>query len=109
MEQYCFVRRNRMSSIINGVASEYDMQKVSRTYESNSKLPQTNCNIPMPNIKNAGERICENCNKEDVCKYKEECMKAVKDILDIESRTNVFIRININCKKWSGKPAIGIR
>ena len=38
-----------MSSIINGVASEYDMQKVSRTYESNSKLPQTNCNIPMPN------------------------------------------------------------
>ena len=38
-----------MSSIINGVASEYDMQKVSRTYESNSKLPQTSCRVPMPN------------------------------------------------------------
>ena len=39
--------------------------------------------------------------------YKEECMKAVKDILDIESRTNVFIRTNINCKKWS-KKSVGI-
>ena len=98
-----------MSSIINGVASEYDMQKVSRTYESNSKLPQTSCRVPMPKTKEFGEKICENCDKEDVCMYKEECMKAVKDILDIESRTNVFIRTNINCKKWSGKPAIGIR
>lgn len=98
-----------MSSIINGVASEYDMQKVSRTYESNSKLPQTSCRVPMPKTKEFGEKICENCDKEDVCIYKEECMKAVKDILDIESRTNVFIRTNINCKKWSGKPAIDIR
>ena len=73
-----------MSSIINGVASE-------------------------PNVKNTGERICENCDKEDVCKYKEECMKAVKDILDIESRTNVFIITNINCKKWSSKHTIRIR
>lgn len=92
-----------MSSIINGVASEYDMQKVSRIYESNSKLSQTDCNIP----KNTGERICENCDKEDVCMYKEECMKAVKDILDIESRTNVFIKTHIDCKKWS-KKSVGI-
>ena len=96
-----------MSSIINGVASEYDMQKVSRTYESNSKLPQTSCRVPMPKTKEFGEKNCENCDKEDVCMYKEECMKAVKDILDIESRTNVFIRTNINCKKWS-KKSVGI-
>ena len=96
-----------MSSIINGVASEYDMQKVSRTYESNSKLPQTSCRVPMPKTKEFGEKICENCNKEDVCMYKEECMKAVKDILDIESRANVFIRTHIESKKWS-KKSVGI-
>ena len=96
-----------MSSIINGVASEYDMQKVSRTYESNSKLPQTSCRVPMPKTKEFGEKICENCDKEDVCMYKEECMKAVKDILDIVSRANVFIRTHIDCKKWS-KKSVGI-
>ena len=98
-----------MSNICNGVASEYEMQKVSKAYESHSKLPLTSCNIPMPKTKN-GERICENCNKEDVWKFKEECMKAVKDILDIEGRTNVFIRTHIDCKKWSGKSVYtGIR
>ena len=55
-----------MSSIINGVASEYDMQKVSRTYESNSKLPQTSCRVPMSKTKEFGEKNCENCDKEDV-------------------------------------------
>lgn len=77
--------------------------------DRDAKLPQTNYRIPMPKTKEFGEKICENCDKEDVCIYKEECMKAVRDILDIESRTNVFIRTNINCKKWSGKPDIGIR
>ena len=38
--------------------------------------------------------------------YKEKCMKAVKDILDIESRTNVFIKTHIDCKKWSKKQNI---
>ena len=96
-----------MSSIINGVASEYDIQKVLRTYESNSKLPQTSCRVPMPKTKEFGEKICENCDKEDVCMYKEECMKAVRDILNIESRTNVFIKTHIDCKKWS-KKSVGI-
>ena len=96
-----------MSSIINGVASEYDMQKVSRTYESNSKLPQTSCRVPMPKTKEFGEKICENCDKEDVCMYKEECMKAVKDILGFGSWANVFIRTHIDCKKWS-KKSVGI-
>ena len=68
-----------------------------------NKLPQTNCRIPMPQTKEFGEKICENCDKADVCKYQEECMKAVKDILDIESRENVFIKTHINCKKWSAK------
>lgn len=92
-----------MSNISNGVASEYEMPREPRFYENNSKLPQTNCRTPMPPIKEFGEKICENCDKEDVCMYKEECMKAVKDILDIEGRTNVFIKTHIGCKKWSKK------
>ena len=98
-----------MNSINNGVASEYELPREPRLVESNGSLPQTNCRIPMSKTNGVGERICENCNKEDVCKYKEECMKAVKDILDIEERTNIFIKTSINCKKWSGKPAVGIR
>lgn len=48
-------------------------------------------------------RICDNCVKSDVCKFKEECIKAARDILDIEERTNVFIKTDIFCKKFSGK------
>lgn len=92
-----------MSNNFNNVVPEYNTTKVSRIYESHNKLPQTGCNIPMPKIKSTGEKICENCNKEDVCKYKEDYMKAVKDILDIEGRKNVFIKTEINCKKWSAK------
>lgn len=95
-----------MSNSCNGVAPEYNTAKVSKIYESHSRLPQMDCNISMPKIKNTGEKICENCDKEDVCKYKEDCMKAVKDILDIEGRKNVFIKTEINCKKWSAKPSV---
>lgn len=45
-------------------------------------------------------KICDNCIKADVCKFKEEYMKAIKDIQDISERTNVFIRTNVSCEKW---------
>ena len=67
--------------------------------DRDTKLPKTNCRIPMPLVKEFGEKICENCDKEDVCMYRDECMKAVKDILDIEERTNVFIKTHTECKK----------
>lgn len=102
MEQHYFVEGG-VNDIVNRVVSECNIQKVSKTYESHSKLPQTSYDVLMPKIKDTKEKICENCDKEDVCKYKEECTKAVKDILDIESRTNVFINTKINCKKWSKK------
>ena len=85
------------SKIINGVASEFEMP---------GKLSKTNCNIPMPNVKppaNNGDRICNTCNKEDVCMYKSELVKAAKDITQISERKNVFIDTDIRCKKWSGK------
>lgn len=92
-----------MNNISNGVASEYEIPIESHLYERGSKLSQANARISMSPVKKFNEKICENCDKEDVCMYKEECMKAVKDISDIESRTNVFIRTHINCKKWSKK------
>ena len=85
------------SKIINGVASEFEMP---------GKLSKTNCNIPMPNVKppaSNGDRICDTCNKEDVCMYKSELVKAAKDITQISERKNVFIDTDIRCKKWSGK------
>ena len=95
-EQYqqCF---HGNSKIINGVSSEFEMT---------GKLPKTNCNIPMPSVKpptNNGDRICDTCNKEDVCMYKGELAQAAKEIAQISERVNVFIDTDIRCKKWSGK------
>jgi len=47
-------------------------------------------------------KICDGCIKADVCMFKEECMKAVKDIQDICGRTNVFIKADISCEKRKG-------
>ena len=85
------------SKIINGVASEFEMP---------GKLSRTNCNIPMPNVKPSasnGDRICDTCDKEDVCMYKGELAQAAKEITQISERVNVFIDTDIRCKKWSGK------
>ena len=48
-------------------------------------------------------RICDTCCKDDVCMYKEELVKAVKDIMLISDRVNVFIDTDVKCKKWLGK------
>lgn len=86
-----------MSNICNGFETEYKMQ---------TKLPKTNCDIPMPHVKlppKNEDRICNTCNKEDVCMYKGELAKAAKEITQISDRVNVFIDTDIRCKKWSGK------
>lgn len=70
------------------------------------RLPTTNCNIKMPEVKPPainGDRICNTCNKEDVCMYKGELVRAAKDIAQISERVNVFVDTDIRCKKWSGK------
>ena len=93
-----------MSDVINGVASEYKIPREPKFYSNDSKLPRTNCNISMPNVKLPnGDRICDTCNKEDVCMYKGELAKAAKEIIQISERRNIFIDTYICCKKWSGK------
>ena len=93
-----------MGDIINNIASEYEMPRESKFYPDDSKLPRTNCNISMPNVKLPnGDRICNTCNKEDVCMYKGELAQAAKEITQISERVNVFIDTDIRCKKWSSK------
>ena len=94
-----------MGDVINGVASEYEIPREPKLYFDDSKLPRTNCNISMPNVKlpaSNGDRICDTCTKEDVCMYKGELAKAAKEITQNSERANVFIDIDIRCKKWSG-------
>ena len=94
-----------MGDIINGVSSEYEMPKEPKFYHDDSKLPRTNCNIPMPKVippATNSDRICNTCNKEDVCMYKGELAQAAKEITQISERVNVFIDTDIRCKKWSG-------
>ena len=52
---------------------------------------------------NNNNKICDTCCKDDVCMYKEELAKAVKDIMLISDRVNVFIDTDVKCKKWLGK------
>lgn len=99
-EEYkkCFYHNPNISS----VASEYEMPREPKFYSDNSKLP----NIPIYNIKELksnGDRICNTCNKEDVCMYKAELAQAAKEITQISERKNVFIDTDIRCKKWSEK------
>ena len=84
----------------------YNKRRDSNNEEENeSKLPKTNCNISMPTVKslNDNNHICNNCNKADVCRYKDDLNNAVRDINSISERVNVFIDVNIKCKMWSGK------
>ena len=78
------------------------MPREPKLYPDDSKLP----NIPIYNIKELrvdGNRICDTCNKEDVCMYKGELAQAAKEITQISERVNVFIDTDIRYKKWSGK------
>lgn len=50
-----------------------------------------------------GNRICNSCQKNDVCMYKTEFEKAVVDINKISERINVFIKTNITCENWLGE------
>ncbi len=47
-------------------------------------------------------KICDGCIKADVCMFKEECIKAIKDIQGICERKNVFIKADISCEKQKG-------
>lgn len=98
-----------MDMFNNSVASEYEISREPKLYETESvgSLTKKNCNISMPCVKppksDNSDRICDTCIKEDVCMYKGECAQAAKDISLIAERTNVFIDTDIKCKKWSGK------
>lgn len=95
-----------MKHVINGVTSGCEAPRDPKFYPNDSKLPRTNCDIPMPSVKppaSNGDRICDTCNKEDVCMYKSELAQAAKEITQISERVNVFINTDIRCKKWSGK------
>lgn len=48
---------------------------------------------------NNNNRIYDTCSKEDVCMYKEELAKVLKDIMQILDRANIFIDADIKCKK----------
>jgi hypothetical protein len=81
-----------------------DWDKYDKDSTSTTGLPQQRTIPQMPPVKQLRDEACEDCAKADVCSIQEEFMKAYKDILDIESRTNVFINTNVKCKKFLRKP-----
>lgn len=98
--------RDVINDVINGAASEYEMPRNPNFYRNDSGLPQTDLDIPMPNVRwpiSSGDKICSTCNKEDVCMYKTELEQVIKEITRTSENVSVFIDINIKCKKWTGK------
>ena len=84
------------SNVINGTASEYEMP---------GNLSKTNYSTSMPDARSLvinGDKICNTCNKADVCMYKGELAQAAKEITQISERKNVFVDVDIKCKHWFG-------
>ena len=94
-EQYQKCFRGNLK-IHDGAASEFEIP---------SKLSTTNCDIPMPPVKpplnNVGH-TCNSCDKEDICKYKEEMLHVMKEISQIQERNGLFT-ISIECDRYSEK------
>ena len=71
-----------------------------------SVLPETNCNIPMPQVNLSGEKSCERCIKKSVCKYKERAEEAIAHINNLlsgddEQFTGLPLAIDVRCKEFS--------
>lgn len=68
-------------------------------------LPETNCNIPMPEIVPTGSQNCKNCSKKNVCKYKERMEEAIDYLNSLDNNNENFVDlplvIDIKCKEFS--------
>lgn len=69
-------------------------------------LPETNCNIPMPQLNpSADMRDCEHCSKKNVCKYKERVEEAIDYLNNLDHDDERFAEIplviDIKCKEFS--------
>lgn len=68
-------------------------------------LPETNLNIPMPQVNITGKRDCEHCNKKNVCKYKERMEEAIDYLNNLDHDNERFsdlpLVIDIKCKEFN--------
>lgn len=69
-------------------------------------LPETNLNIPMPQVNITGERDCEHCIKKNVCKYKERMEKVMVHLGsllngDDEHFAGLPLVIDVKCKEFN--------
>lgn len=51
-------------------------------------------------------KICQNCNKLNVCKYSDRVLKQTKELTDGVSKLDLPLIINVKCKEWMGKSNI---
>lgn len=58
-------------------------------FENSNLIPKRN-----------NDRICNTCAKEDVCMYKGELARAAKEINKLSEGENLFVDVDIKCKKW---------
>ena len=80
-----------------------DWDKYDKDTTSAIGLPQTKATPPIPQVETTKDSICCNCIKNDVCNIQDNLTEAMSDINYIKDRVNVFIDINIKCKKFAKK------
>lgn len=87
----------------NNKTSECIVPREPKFYKNDfiSNIPITSYDIKQSEYNR--DRVCNTCNKEDVCMYKAELAQAAKEITQISERENLFIDTDIRCKKWSGQ------
>ena len=83
--------------IDNEILLNRDLKKKVKAKESQRQMFMQEPKIDIPLVKVWQEKLCDTCNKADVCKYKDNTLSAAQKINDLK---NVFV--NVNCKKWSG-------
>lgn len=54
-------------------------------------------------IETSNGKNCSTCNKARVCKYQENVIKDVENIISALEKKRLPLSVNINCREWSGE------
>ena len=60
-------------------------------------------------VETSNGRNCRTCNKANVCKYQEDTIKNVEEIINGVENLELPLTVNINCREWDSKNTSTIR
>ena len=79
-----------------------DLENKIKAKESQRQMFTQEPKIDIPLAKSGTGRLCNTCNKADVCKYKDDTLSEVEKLFNVTESINAFLDVQVSCKKWSG-------